>query len=83
MKQAYSNKIKNRKVAFFASFNGFHKKQKKNYFDESQLWISRILSMNLECCDVPVGAEVEYHKVGFISHRYNFYLNCIFMTTDE
>jgi hypothetical protein len=37
--------------------------------------VSRIESMNLECCDVPVGAEVEYHEVGFISHRYNFYLD--------
>jgi hypothetical protein len=58
-------------------------KTKKNCFDGSQAWISRIESMNLECCDVPVGAEVENHEVRFVSHRYNFYLDCKLMTIDE
>jgi hypothetical protein len=59
------------------------KNKTKNYFDESQPLISRIEIMNLECCDVPVGAEVEYHEVGFVSHRYNFYLDCKLMTINE
>jgi hypothetical protein len=44
---------------------------------------NRKYEMNLECCDVPIGAEVEYHEVRFVSHRYNFYLDCKLMTIDE